>query len=138
MKFGVFFNVVAQLRQYFEDLRALKVAGLDLIKLDAHNELYKMFLEYIMETTSHDTMIEIVKLADSNYPLTQEDLSIVHKRLFPNDPLYVEDAPKNTCATTNTNEYRVNGESVSKDEYEAARNRFIEELDRFWNEAFAR
>ena len=77
-----FKETVRSLAAYFEEVKSLKEAGLDLMKFDAHNSIYKMYLSLLIETYGYNEMVAMIKYADEN-KTTDRDLEILYDLLYP-------------------------------------------------------
>lgn len=100
-----FKETVRSLAAYFEEVKSLKEAGLDLMKLDAHSSLYKMLLERLIETYGYNEIIAMLKYADEN-KVTDRDLEILYDLLYPSDehprPVMDEEEKNVSCKADNT------------------------------------
>lgn len=95
-----FKETVRSLAAYFEEVKSLKEAGLDLMKFDAHNSLYKMLLERLIKTYGYNETIAMLKYADEN-KATDRDLEILYDLLYPSDeyprPMLDEEGKNTPC-----------------------------------------
>lgn len=150
-----FKETVRSLAAYFEEVKSLKEAGLDLMKFDAHNSLYKMFLERLIETYGYNEMIAILKYADEN-KTTDRDLEILYDLLYPSDehprpvmdeeekgtPYKAEDAPcEKECVKeyekpTFTAKFFINDEEVTEADFNKATKAMMERREKFVPEAW--
>lgn len=116
-----FKETVRSLAAYFEEIKSLKEAGLDLMKLDAHNSLYKMLLERLIETYGYNEIIAMLKYADEN-KTTDRDLEILYDLLYPSDeyprPMLDEEEKDAPCEEGLGKLPEEKDECVSKEEYE--------------------
>ena len=150
-----FKETVRSLAAYFEEVKSLKEAGLDLMKFDAHNSLYKMLLERLIETYGYNEMIAMLKYADEN-KVTDRDLEILYDLLYPSDeyprpmldeeekdaPCKAEDAP---CEKECTKEYEkptltakffINNKEVTEADFNKATKAMMERREKFVPEAW--
>lgn len=150
-----FKETVRSLAAYFEEVKSLKEAGLDLIKFDAHNSLYKMLLERLVETYGYNEMIAVLKYADEN-KTTDRDLEILYDLLHPSDkytrpvmdgeekdaPCKAEDVP---CEKECVKEYEkpsftakffINDEEVTEADFNKATKAMMERREKFVPEAW--
>ena len=150
-----FKETVRSLAAYFEEVKSLKEAGLDLMKFDAHNSIYKMFLGLLVETYGYNEMIAMLKYADEN-KTTDRDLEILYDLLYPSDeyprpvmdeeekdsPCKAEDAP---CEKECTKEYEkpaftakffINDEEVTEADFNKATKAMMERREKFVPEAW--
>ena len=154
-----FKETVRSLAAYFEEVKSLKEAGLDLMKFDAHNSLYKMLLERLIETYGYNEMIAMLKYADGN-KATDRDLEILYDLLYPSDehprPVMDEekDAPceeglgklpeeKDECAPKKeyekpafTAKFFINDEEVTEADFNKATKAMMEHREKFVPEAW--
>lgn len=130
MKFEVFSGLVAQLREYYTGIKDLKDGGIDLTKLEAHNNLYTVFLSYLFETATFEMGMAIIELASSNEELSSEVLSKVYRDNNPKPETARE------CTCNHKEEYKVNNKSVSKDDFEKALQEFEKRVGEAFNSIF--
>lgn len=150
-----FKEIVRSLAAYFEEVKSLKEAGLDLMKFDAHNSLYKMLLERLIETYGYNEIIAMLKYADEN-KTTDRDLEILYDLLYPSDeyprPMLdeeekdalckAEDAPcEKKCAKeyekpTLTAKFFINNEEVTEADFNKATKAMMERREKFVPEAW--
>lgn len=155
-----FKETVRSLAAYFEEVKSLKEAGLDLMKFDAHNSIYKMYLGLLVETYGYNEMVAMLKYADEN-KTTDRDLEILYDLLYPSDehprPVMDEeekDAPcegglgklpeeKDECAPrkeyekpTFTAKFYVNNKEVTEEEFDKAVKTMQERREKFLPEAW--
>lgn len=150
-----FKETVRSLAAYFEEVKSLKEAGLDLMKFDAHNSLYKMLLERLIETYGYNEIIAMLKYADEN-KTTDRDLEILYDLLYPSDeyprpmldeeekdaPCKAEDAPcEKECAKeyekpTFTTKFFINDEEVTEADFNRATKTMMERREKFVPEAW--
>ena len=116
-----FKETVRSLAAYFEEVKSLKEAGLDLMKFDAHNSLYKMLLERLIGTYGYNEMIAMLKYADEN-KTTDRDLEILYDLLYPSDehprPVMDEEEKEVPCEEGLGKLQEENDECAPKQEYE--------------------
>ena len=150
-----FKETVRSLAAYFEEVKSLKEAGLDLMKFDAHNSIYKMFLGLLVETYGYNEMIAMLKYADEN-KTTDRDLEILYDLLYPSDehprpvmdkeekddPCEAEDTP---CEKECPNEYEkpsftakffINNKEVTEADFNKATKAMMERREKFVPEAW--
>lgn len=150
-----FKETVRSLATYFEEVKSLKEAGLDLMKFDAHNSIYKMYLGLLIETYGYNEMIAMLKYADEN-KTTDRDLEILYDLLYPqvenprpvmdeeekDAPCKAEDAP---CEKECTKEYEkptftakffINDEEVTEADFNKATKAMMERREKFVPEAW--
>ena len=143
-----FKETVRSLAAYFEEVKSLKEAGLDLMKFDAHNSIYKMFLGLLVETYGYNEMIAMLKYADEN-KTTDRDLEILYDLLYPQvenpHPVIDEeekDAPcEKECAKeyekpTFTTKFFINDEEVTEADFNKATKAMMERREKFVPEAW--
>ena len=155
-----FKETVRSLAAYFEEVKSLKEAGLDLMKLDAHNSLYKMLLERLIETYGYNEIIAMLKYADEN-KTTDRDLEILYDLLYPSDeyprPMLDEEEKdvsceeglgklpeeKDECAPRNeyekpifTAKFFINDEEVTEADFNKATKTMMERREKFMPEVW--
>ena len=150
-----FKETVRSLAAYFEEVKSLKEAGLDLMQFDAHNSIYKMFLGLLVETYGYNEMIAMLKYADEN-KTTDRDLEILYDLLYPSDeyprpvmdeeekdsPCKAEDAPcEKECAKEYekpafTAKFFINDEEVTEADFNKATKAMMERREKFVPEAW--
>lgn len=135
-----FKETVRSLAAYFEEVKSLKEAGLDLMKFDAHNSLYKMLLEHLIETYGYNEAIAMLKYADEN-KTTDRDLEILYDLLYPSDehprPM-LDEEEKDECAPKKeyekpsfTAKFYVNNKEVTEEEFDKAVKTMQEHREKF-------
>lgn len=150
-----FKETVRSLAAYFEEVKSLKEAGLDLMKFDAHNSIYKMYLGLLVETYGYNEMIAMLKYADEN-KTTDRDLEILYDLLYPSDehprPMLDEEEKDAPCEGSNvpcekecTKEYEkptftakffINNEEVTEADFNKATKAMMERREKFLPEAW--
>ena len=150
-----FKETVRSLAEYFEEVKSLKEAGLDLMKFDAHNSIYKMYLGLLVETYGYNEMIAMLKYADEN-KTTDRDLEILYDLLYPQveNPRPVTDEEeknspceeglgklpeeKDECAPRNeyekpafTAKFFINDEEVTEADFNKATKAMLERREKF-------
>ena len=150
-----FKETVRSLAAYFEEVKSLKEAGLDLMKFDAHNSIYKMYLGLLVEIYGYNEIIAMLKYADEN-KTTDRDLEILYDLLYPSDeyprpmldeeekdaPCKAEDAP---CEKECVKEYEkpaftakffINDKEVTEADFNKATKAMMERREKFVPEAW--
>ena len=150
-----FKETVRSLAAYFEEVKSLKEAGLDLMKFDAHNSIYKMYLGLLVETYGYNEMVAMLKYADEN-KTTDRDLEILYDLLYPqvenprpvmdeeekDAPCKAEDAPcekecpKEYEKPTFTAKFFINDEEVTEADFNKATKAMMERREKFIPEAW--
>lgn len=150
-----FKETVRSLAAYFEEVKSLKEAGLDLMKFDAHNSIYKMFLGLLVETYGYNEMIAMLKYADEN-KTTDRDLEILYDLLYPSDehprPVMDEEEKDAPCEGSNvscekecpkeyekptfTAKFFINNEEVTEADFNKATKDMLERREKFLPEAW--
>ena len=145
-----FKETVRSLAAYFEEVKALKEAGLDLMKFDAHNSIYKMYLGLLVETYGYNEMIAMLKYADEN-KTTDRDLEILYDLLYPSDehprPVMDEEEKDTSCKAEDapcekecakeyekpsfTAKFFINDEEVTEADFNKATKAMMERREKF-------
>lgn len=140
-----FKETVVNLAEYFAEVKNLKEAGIDIIKLEAHKKLYDFALTQMIELYGFHETMAIIKNAYDN-KISERDLNVLEDLVFPSKstPEHVSAAEETFNVASNyeapqikenTPKYFINGEEVSAKEFDAVADKFRDGFNlRFTND----
>lgn len=103
--------------EYFAELKDLKTAGLDIIKLAPHKSLYNLYLRELIETYGLEVTDLMLQKA---YEQQLSDKEIDSLWTFIFDETNVNAAEPETPVDNSTAKYYIDDKAVTKEEYEKA------------------
>lgn len=121
-------KTVCAIAEYFEEVKSLKEAGLDIVKFAAHKQLYDMFMLGLIETFGFHEAMAIIKNANEGRT-SDRDIEILHNLIFPeavSEPEFVEEQkepeveqkkPVNREEKRITSSYFVNDKEVDRETF---------------------
>lgn len=128
-----FNQTMRDLATYFQEVKELKEAGIDICKLLAHKTLYDAYLQQLIAVYGFNGVLAMLQYAEKN-KVTDQDLKILYDLMYPT-PIETEDKNKSSkvdtpvtvgCDNPTSPEYTspkveakfyINGELVSEEEY---------------------
>ena len=139
-----FKETVVSLAEYFAEVKSLKEAGIDIVKLDAHKKLYDIVLQQMIAFYGFHETAAIVKNAFDG-KMSDHDLDVLTDLIFPTtEPAEteqmgeqnVEDSSYEAPQVSETSpKYFINGKEVTAEEFDTMTKKFEDGFNiRFTND----